>query len=487
MRVDERKVASPKLPSFLKIAMVPAFALLSIMQTASSEELGVIEIVYSDGRLLCSTLPYNKPFDIVGDRVAGSMSIDAIVLTIKPAPDGQLDTAQSTWLSSSDTEARFRVHVPPLQTLGEEYEFEFELFMSVPHSEASLERIISKIMAKSELAYKQDKSLSNSEILALFDEGIASEVGQSISARDIKYPRAQLDGSGKIYAQIEDRPHVFLTEAQRLADLLGQALALKSSLESERNALRVIQDELNSLAQKLKSERSKPSPDTLLLRQLSNDSSFLEKGKQELAPRVKQVSDSLSERQKSARAVSRDALQTFLSTRYIHQAKVLVKPPIVGTPADFDRLRFSPVTGYGLALLTSSTRETRTEGALFAALKWRVFGPVDPGARLPYGRREASPFAAPRRLSLVFGSLLTGELEYFGQKLRATGGVMPVAGIGYDFSPQANLMIGGIAFRQPNPNPLATGNSTFRVSLWVSLVFDTDLFNRIRDASKKTN
>ena len=82
-------------------------------------------------------------------------------------------------------------------------------------------------------------------------------------------------------------------------------------------------------------------------------------------------------------------------------------------------------------------------------------------------------------MSATLGVSLS-PVTYRGQELEPVVSVKPLISLGYDITRTLSIDVGGILFRQNNPNPLLEG-SDIRFAPTFSIQFDGNLFNRIKN------
>jgi hypothetical protein len=157
-----------------------------------------------------------------------------------------------------------------------------------------------------------------------------------------------------------------------------------------------------------------------------------------------------------------------------------------GAHSTSDRVRIGTSLGLGVAALNLTPRQfsefdiNDTESFAVAALKFYPFA-VDKKLPQPYFGREILA-----RTSLIAGVLIKRRLEFEGQGLKGVaGGLYPVIGGGFDVTKNITLQVGSVFFRQPSffPND---SSSEFKAAPSISLAFDFDGINRLRDALSDT-
>ena len=153
--------------------------------------------------------------------------------------------------------------------------------------------------------------------------------------------------------------------------------------------------------------------------------------------------------------------------------------------ATSDRVRIGTSLGFGVAALNLTPGQLsefdieQAESFLVAALKFYPFA-VDKKLPQPYFGREI--FA---RTSLVAGVLIKRNLTFEGQDLNAVAaGLYPVVGGGFDITKNITLQAGAVFFRQPGLPP-NQNSSEFKAAPMISLAFDFDGINRLRDAFRE--
>ncbi len=153
-----------------------------------------------------------------------------------------------------------------------------------------------------------------------------------------------------------------------------------------------------------------------------------------------------------------------------------------GANSTSDRIRIGTSVGLGVAGLNltpsrlSSFDINDTESFAVAALKFYPFA-VDKRLPQPYFGREILA-----RTSLLVGVLVKRRLEFEGQKLNGVAaGLYPMIGGGFDITKNITLQIGSVFFRQPSIFP-NDNSSEFKAAPSISLAFDFDGINRLRDA-----
>ncbi|MFK7846565.1 MAG: hypothetical protein AB8G77_14795 [Rhodothermales bacterium] len=147
-----------------------------------------------------------------------------------------------------------------------------------------------------------------------------------------------------------------------------------------------------------------------------------------------------------------------------------------------DRIRIGTSIGLGAAALNLTPRQfsefdiNDAESFAVFSLKFYPFA-VDKKLPRPYFGRELLA-----RLSLVTGVLIKRRLEFEGEPLKGVAaGLYPMVGGGFDITKNITLQAGAVFFRQPSflPN---NNTSEFKAAPSLSLGFDFDGFNRLRDA-----
>ncbi len=147
-----------------------------------------------------------------------------------------------------------------------------------------------------------------------------------------------------------------------------------------------------------------------------------------------------------------------------------------------DRIRIGTSIGLGAAALNLTPRQfsefdiNDAESFGIFALKFYPFA-IDKKLPKPYFGREILG-----RMSLVTGVLIKRKLEFEGSPLNGiTAGLYPMVGGGFDITKHITLQVGAVFFRQPSFQ--ANDNtSEFKAAPSISLGFDFDGFNRIKDA-----
>ena len=150
--------------------------------------------------------------------------------------------------------------------------------------------------------------------------------------------------------------------------------------------------------------------------------------------------------------------------------------------ATSDRIRIGTSVGFGVAALNLTPSQfsefdiNQAESFVVAALKFYPFA-VDKQLPQPYFGREI--FA---RTSLVAGVLIKRNLTFENQDLKTVAaGLYPVIGGGFDITKNITLQAGAIFFRQPGLPP-NQNTSEFKAAPMISIAFDFDGINRLRDA-----
>jgi hypothetical protein len=153
-----------------------------------------------------------------------------------------------------------------------------------------------------------------------------------------------------------------------------------------------------------------------------------------------------------------------------------------GAEATSDRVRISTTIGFGAAALNLAPSTVFDPGVQeaeafgVAALKFYPFA-VDKKLPSPYFGRELLA-----RTSLIAGVILKRRLEFENQNLKgATAGLIPLVGGGFDVTKNFTVQLGMIFFRQPSFIP-GDDSSEFKAAPSLSVAFDFDGVNRIRDA-----
>ncbi len=151
-------------------------------------------------------------------------------------------------------------------------------------------------------------------------------------------------------------------------------------------------------------------------------------------------------------------------------------------PSTSDRIQIGTSVGLGVAALNLTPRQlsefdvNQAESFLIAALKFYPFA-IDKTLPSPYMGRE---FFA--RSSLVVGVLVKRNLSFEGQRLNTVAaGLYPVFGGGFDITKNITLQAGAVFFRQPSFR-FNEDSSEFKAAPMISLAFDFDGINRLRDA-----
>ncbi len=155
--------------------------------------------------------------------------------------------------------------------------------------------------------------------------------------------------------------------------------------------------------------------------------------------------------------------------------------------ATSDRVRIGTSIGLGTAALNLTPRQfsefdiNDAESFAVFSLKFYPFA-VDKKLPKPYFGRELFS-----RLSLVTGVLIKRQMEFEGEPLKGVaGGLYPLVGGGFDITKHITLQVGAVFFRQPSF--LASDNtSEFKAAPSISLGFDFDGINRLRDALRGDN
>lgn len=150
--------------------------------------------------------------------------------------------------------------------------------------------------------------------------------------------------------------------------------------------------------------------------------------------------------------------------------------------ATSDRIRIGTTIGLGTAALNLTPRQFSefdiNDAESFAqfSLKFYPFA-VDKKLPRPYFGRELLS-----RMSLVTGVLIKRRLEFEGEPLKGVAaGLYPMVGGGFDITKHITLQLGAVFFRQPSF--FANDNtSEFKAAPSISLGFDFDGINRLRDA-----
>ena len=152
-----------------------------------------------------------------------------------------------------------------------------------------------------------------------------------------------------------------------------------------------------------------------------------------------------------------------------------------------DRIRIGTSIGIGVAGLNVTPDQlfdsnvTQAESFFLAAFKFYPFA-VDKKLPRPYFGRELLA-----RTSLVAGVLIKRNLDFENAPLDGVaGGLYPMLGGGFDITKNITLQVGGIFFRQPSflPND---NSSEFKAAPSISIAFDFDGINRLRDAFRDTD
>ncbi len=150
--------------------------------------------------------------------------------------------------------------------------------------------------------------------------------------------------------------------------------------------------------------------------------------------------------------------------------------------ATSDRIRIGTSLGLGVAALNLTPRQLSefdindTESFAVAALKFYPFA-IDKKLPRPYFGREILA-----RTSLVAGVLIKRRMTFEGQKLNTVaGGLYPLVGGGFDITKNITIQAGAVFFRQPSFLP-GDDSSEFKAAPSISLAFDFDGINRLRDA-----
>lgn len=153
-----------------------------------------------------------------------------------------------------------------------------------------------------------------------------------------------------------------------------------------------------------------------------------------------------------------------------------------GAEATSDRVRISTTIGFGAAALNMAPTTVFQPGVQeaeafgVAALKFYPFA-VDKSLPSPYFGRELLA-----RTSIVAGVILKRRLQFENQDLKAaTAGFIPLVGGGFDITKNFTVQLGMIFFRQPSFVP-GDNSSEFKAAPSLSVAFDFDGVNRIRDA-----
>lgn len=155
--------------------------------------------------------------------------------------------------------------------------------------------------------------------------------------------------------------------------------------------------------------------------------------------------------------------------------------------ATSDRIRIGTSIGLGAAALNLTPRQfsefdiNDAESFAVFSLKFYPFA-VDKKLPRPYFGRELLA-----RTSLVTGVLIKRRLEFEGENLNGVAaGLYPMVGGGFDITKNITLQVGAVFFRQPSF--LASDNtSEFKAAPSISLGFDFDGINRLRDALRDTD
>lgn len=147
-----------------------------------------------------------------------------------------------------------------------------------------------------------------------------------------------------------------------------------------------------------------------------------------------------------------------------------------------DRIRIGTSIGLGTAALNLTPRQfsefefNDAESFAVFALKFYPFA-VDKKLPRPYFGRELLA-----RTSLVTGVLIKRKLSFKGEDLKGVAaGLYPMVGGGFDITKNITLQAGVVFFRQPSFVP-GDRTSEFKAAPSISLAFDFDGINRIRDA-----
>lgn len=153
-----------------------------------------------------------------------------------------------------------------------------------------------------------------------------------------------------------------------------------------------------------------------------------------------------------------------------------------GAEATSDRVRVSTTIGFGAAALNLAPSTIFNPGPQeaeafgVAALKFYPFA-VDKKLPSPYFGREILA-----RTSIIAGAILKRRLQFENQRLNgATAGIIPLVGGGFDVTKNFTLQAGMIFFRQPSFVP-GDNSSDFKAAPSLSIAFDFDGVNRVRDA-----
>ncbi|MDH3892380.1 MAG: hypothetical protein OEV49_15000 [candidate division Zixibacteria bacterium] len=400
-----------------------------------ADELQTIKLI---GHTFSKTsVPYNKPFQITGVLPLYAGPVDAVVLKIerKSKAGGSGKTPPGGyWIRSSEKDSEFKIAVGPLTPIHADFEFTFQFLIKVPTDPRSLVRISSAVENRlTELGKTNDFKFTLVTLLPNIELALTEQLVGAVPASAIQYGSftgAEVAANGDV--QLGSQPlQATNTELKRIGKLYGP---LKLTLDNL----------------KLELQQTRPNQTTI-----ENYEKLIEQ----------------------KRAGIRTELQSLLDDYYLPEAKILVTSDPSAAKAEIDKLRISTVIGGGFAVLNSTGHgSAEIEGTTYTALKFRLFELVDRSLPDPYPTGRS-------RISLVVGGLLSNEFRYRGQQLESFGSFFPVIGLGYDINPNFGITIGAVFFKQPSLNPLASNRDSEKAALWLSLDFDADLLNKLKEVT----
>lgn len=413
-----------------KQTLLLALAILATFlatKTSAGDNTPKVELV--QGILNAESVPYNRFFEIHGELSSRGEPVDAVKLRVTKSKSDAF-VRESVWWRPDEAAGEFRILVPPLTPIGEEFTFTFEFFVRPPTDGRPIERIVQRSVEQAvERAYVP-RGITATQIQTILESRLSADLGFFASEHMVRYA-SQVDRGGESRLELGENPSPLMGDALETAVIpIGKLVNSRRTLEDE-------------------------------MARNSND------------PRIQSLKVTVDQHEREAR----DALRELLATHYVREAKIQSETRTWASKAQIDKLRTGSVIGFGAAVFDPSDSEDReAKGNAYLGLKYR-FALID--RDLPQVYRGWST-----RMSATFGVLLSNDLKYRGQDMNDIGGVMPVLGIALDINPDFNLTVGAVFFNQPKANPLAD-DSDLRVALWLSLDFDADLFNRIREGTQR--
>ncbi len=478
-------------------------------------------INYSAGVVKAQWIPYGRRWAIQGTTLKLENEIRAVVGEINPT--GKKRTQNACWTNPPDVYTDvFRLVFDPLE-IGRHYDVKLDFYggFNANVLAPSLDRAYEETVR---LANETYPYVRQQAVRDIFVSNIENELKDIFDDEDVILLRNLTDGSCQIVQEQETTVPVVDFDSELLSEIAD--VVLKEVRSSRRTSLL---DEMEDANRQLLDNNVFVSLHSSLKEEEQRSYGFLEFGdadilRNSMAENGMPSEDVIARLYATGRACRTDtdwdsdqcemlneivgrayeyvresSLQADdyggIKSRMIAQLGEMLSElytPVANTRinamkwddahATSDRIRIGTSIGLGTAALNLTPSQfsefdiNDAESFALFALKFYPFA-VDKKLPKPYFGRE---FFA--RLSLVTGVLIKRQLEFEGEPLKGVaGGLYPMIGGGFDITKNITLQAGAVFFRQPSF--LANDNtSEFKAAPSLSIAFDFDGFNRLRDA-----